>query len=127
MGCPDGCLNNLYDAVRRQPIDQPLGFLSCNFSGTLNKNPFAVNLNSMLMFAGCSWNTKLQMEEVKDVIGDVVAHHGLINDKDGELAKIMFELGHIETYLTRKVVNAKGSSPQTAPISIDFLYNFWYK
>ena len=34
--------------------------------------------------------------------------HGLINDKDGELAKVMFELGHIETYLTRKAVNAKG-------------------
>jgi hypothetical protein len=51
---------------------------------------------------------KLLKDEVKDVLGDVVLSHGLINDKDGEVAKIMFELGHIETYLTRKAVNAKG-------------------
>ena len=45
---------------------------------------------------------------MKKVLGDVMVSHGLINDKDGELAKVMFELGHIETYLTRKAVNAKG-------------------
>ncbi len=59
LGCPDGCLHNLYDIVKRQPVDQPLGFLICNFNGTLNRNPFAFNLNSILMFAGSTWNTKL--------------------------------------------------------------------
>jgi hypothetical protein len=61
MGCPDGSLNNLYDAIKRQPIDRPLGFLLCNFSGALNKNPFAFNLNSILMFAGATWNSKMPM------------------------------------------------------------------
>jgi hypothetical protein len=53
---------------------------------------------------------KKTQEEVKEVLGNVVVSHGLINDKDGEVAKIMFELGHIETYLTRKAVNAKDFS-----------------
>ena len=61
LGCPDGCLHNLFDLVKRQPVDQPLGFLMCNFNGTWNKNPFAFNLNSILMFAGAVWNTKTTM------------------------------------------------------------------
>ena len=31
--------------------------------------------------------------------------HGLITDADGELGSIMLELGHLETYLTRKLHN----------------------
>lgn len=64
LGCPDGCLNNINDALKRQAIDQPLGFLLCNFSGSINKNPFAFNLNSILMFSGLSWNTKLSLVKI---------------------------------------------------------------
>ena len=38
---------------------------------------------------------------------DILITHGLINDKDGEIANCMLELGHLETYLTRKSVNSK--------------------
>lgn len=34
-------------------------------------------------------------------------NHGLINDKDGEIAKCMLELGHVETYLTRLAAGSK--------------------
>jgi len=61
LGCPDGSLNNLYDAIKRQSIDQPLGILLCNFIGSLYRNPFAFNLNSIIMFAGASWNSKISM------------------------------------------------------------------
>lgn len=37
----------------------------------------------------------------------MVLTHGLINDKDGEIANCMLELGHVETFLTRKSVNAR--------------------
>jgi hypothetical protein len=61
LGCPDGCLHNLYDAIKRQREDLPIGILMCNFTGTINKNPFATNLNSMIMFAGSSWNTNITL------------------------------------------------------------------
>ena len=56
-----GFLYNLYDAVNRQKTDQALGILMCNFVGSLNKNPFAFNLNNMVMFAGSSWNCSISM------------------------------------------------------------------
>jgi hypothetical protein len=106
LGCPDGSLNNLYDAIKRQAIDQPLGILLCNFVGSLNRNPFAVNLNSIVMFAGASWNSKISMNQLKKNIPDILITHGLISDRDGQLGIVMLELGHMETYLTRKAVNA---------------------
>lgn len=39
---------------------------------------------------------------------DIIKMHGLIKDKDGEIGAVMLELGHLETYLTRKMVNSKG-------------------
>ena len=59
LGCPEGCLVNLYDVVQRVPTDQPIGVLLCNFIGSLFKTPFAFNLNSIVMLAGCTWNSKL--------------------------------------------------------------------
>ncbi len=44
---------------------------------------------------------------MKRDIPHVLHSHGLINDKDGEWANVMFELGHLETFLTRKAVSAK--------------------
>lgn len=61
LGCPDGFLHNLYDAIERQPIDLPIGLLLCNFNGSLNKNPFAFNLNSIVLFAGAAWNSSIKM------------------------------------------------------------------
>jgi hypothetical protein len=61
LGCPEGCLHNIFDAVKRQPIDQPLGILLCNFTGSLYQTAFAFNLNSIVMLAGCSWNTKISL------------------------------------------------------------------
>lgn len=61
LGCPDGCLQNINDAQKRQQYDQALGFLLCNFNGSINRNPFAFNLNSILMFSGLSWNTKVEL------------------------------------------------------------------
>ena len=61
LGCPDGCLTNIFDAIKRQKEDQPIGILMCNFTGSINKNPFAANLNSMIMFAGSSWNANISM------------------------------------------------------------------
>ncbi|CAF0708130.1 unnamed protein product [Brachionus calyciflorus] len=107
LGCPDGCLNNINDAVQRHAIDQPIGFLMCNFSGSINRNPFAYNLNSILMFSGMAWNTKISMTQAKASLPLVMVNHGLISDKDGEIAKCMLELGHVETYLTRIASNSK--------------------
>lgn len=61
LGCPDGCLQNINDAQKRQQYDQALGFLLCNFNGSINRNPFAFNLNSIIMFSGLSWNTKVDL------------------------------------------------------------------
>lgn len=41
---------------------------------------------------------------------EILSTHGLINDRDGELGVCMLELGHMETYLTRKSINAKDFS-----------------
>jgi hypothetical protein len=115
FGNPDGCLHNLYDAVKRQQLDQPLGLLLCNFSGSINRNPVAFDLNSILMFAGCSWNTNVTFEETKKLLPSILLTHGLINDKDGELGLVMLELGHLETFLTRKAKNTEG-----------FNFNFYF-
>lgn len=129
LGCPDGSLHNINDAQKRQEYDQALGFLLCNFSGSINRNPFAFNLNSILMFSGLSWNTKISLvnifkkdlkkkkfnflsiqSQVKLSLPLVMVNHGLINDKDGEIAKCMLELGHIETYLSRISSNSSDYS-----------------
>lgn len=39
-----------------------------------------------------------------------MVNHGLINDKDGEIANCMLELGHIETYLSRIATNSNDYS-----------------
>lgn len=39
-----------------------------------------------------------------------MVNHGLISDKDGEIAKCMLELGHIETYLSRIASNSNDYS-----------------
>ena len=59
LGCPDGCLQNILNATSYQPLDQPLGVLLCNFNGSKYRTPFAYNLNSIIMTAGCTWNSKI--------------------------------------------------------------------
>ena len=106
LGCPEGCLTNIFDAIDCFKEDRPLGLLLCNFSGSLTRTAFAFNLNSITMFAGCAWNTKLSYETVKADFPKAVRMHGLLHDKDGEIGVVMLELGASETYLTRKLVNS---------------------
>ena len=130
LGQPEVCLHNIFDAVSRQSLDNPNGIVLCNFSGSLYKNAFAFNLNSMVMLAGCSWNTKIKLVsflknfEIKDIIWGkkhyffkdevkyslpkVILTHGLISQSDGEIGVVMLELGKLETFLTRKVLNLDG-------------------
>jgi hypothetical protein len=107
LGCPDGCLYNIYDALKLQPVDQPLGMLLCNFSGSTNRTPLAFSLNPMILFAGLTWNSATTIQKVKQVFPNILKQHGLINNRDGELGNVMLELGHLETYLTRKIMNAQ--------------------
>lgn len=79
------------------------------------------------MLAGCSWNTKVKLVssqilqiskpkrlyliykilkvEVKYALPKVLLTHGLISQSDGEIGVVMLELGQLETFLTRKVLN----------------------
>ena len=42
---------------------------------------------------------------LKTELPSLLMTHGLITEKDGEIGCIMLELGHIETYLTRRMLN----------------------
>jgi hypothetical protein len=50
---------------------------------------------------------------------DLLDTHGLITEKDGQIGCIMLELGHIETYLTRKAMNM--SNFDGLPLGIQFI------
>lgn len=108
LGSPESCLHNIFDAIKRQPIDNPNGILLCNFSGSLYKTAFAFNLNSMVMLAGCAWNTQVKYHEAEQMLPKVLLNHGLISQSDGEIGVLMLELGKLETFLTRKSINSEG-------------------
>lgn len=44
-------------------------------------------------------------KSLKEQLPNLLNLHGLISDKDGQVGIIMLELGHIETYITRKMSN----------------------
>jgi hypothetical protein len=60
-GCPDGCLFNLFNAIKNIPKNRPIGLLLCEFTGALLRSGFSFNLNSIFMFAGPSWNQSIEM------------------------------------------------------------------
>jgi hypothetical protein len=49
-------------------------------------------------------------EETKRNIPFILLKHGIISNSDGPLGVSIFELGHIETYLTLVVNNSKSFS-----------------
>ena len=49
-------------------------------------------------------------DELKKSLPDILITHGLISDRDGHLGIVMLELGHLETYLTRKAINSNGKA-----------------
>ena len=61
FGCPDGCLNNLFNATKCIPKNKPIGLLLCEFSGALLRTGFLFNLNSIFAFAGLSWNLDMDV------------------------------------------------------------------
>jgi hypothetical protein len=60
-GCPEGCLLNLFNAIKNIPQNRPIGLLLCEFSGFLVQTGFSFNLNSIFAFAGLSWNQNIEM------------------------------------------------------------------
>jgi hypothetical protein len=110
FGCHEGCIMNIFDAFTNVSKYQPLGLLLCNFSGALQKTSHPLNLISLLMFSGPSWNNEISLNEFMNKFPQILSNHGILSENDGLLALITLELGYLETYVTKKATNRMGNN-----------------